>query len=355
MYKFLVSVLFLFVKDPETAHEGALLFLKMVGVPPVRDVVQLFTAVRNEALTQTVFGISFKTPVGLAAGFDKDGAVLEGLSAFSFGHVEVGTITKYPQEGNPRQRLFRFNDDRALINRMGFNNRGAGALSRRLLGMKRRIPVGVSIGKSKRADLDEAPQDYRFSLERLYDVGDYFAINVSSPNTPGLRELQDKKHLVDIVSTLNEYRAQQKVRKPFLVKIAPDLSFEAIDEVLSVCKDFDIDGVIAVNTTVARTGVSKVAVETSGGLSGEPIRKKATEIIRHIHKKNPTLPIIGVGGIFTAEDAYEKIKAGASLVQVYTGFIFEGPFIARNIHKGLLELMRKDGFKNIRDAVGKGN
>lgn len=355
MYKFLVSVLFLFVKDPETAHEGALFFLKLVGFPLIRDVVSHFSAVRSTALTQEVFGVPFATPVGLAAGFDKDGRVIEGLRALGFGHVEIGTITKYPQEGNPRPRLFRFIDDRALINRMGFNNRGAGALSRRLSMMKRRIPVGISIGKSKRAELEEAPEDYRFSLERLYDVGDYFVVNVSSPNTPGLRELQDRKRLIDIMHSLNQYRLEQDVRKPFLVKIAPDLSFEAIDEVLSVCSEFGIDGIIAVNTTVARVGVSKSAVETSGGLSGEPIRKKATEIIRHIYKKNPNLPIIGVGGIFTPEDAYEKIKAGASLVQVYTGFIFEGPFIARNIHRGLIKLLQKDGFNNIEEAVGKGN
>jgi dihydroorotate dehydrogenase len=353
MYKFLVSLLFLFVKDPETAHQGALLFLKIIGIPFVRNGVSFLASVKNPALSQTVFGIEFPAPVGLAAGFDKDGSALNGLEALGFGHVEVGTVTKYPQEGNPRQRLFRFNDDKAIINRMGFNNAGAGALSRKLIGKTHRVPIGISLGKSKRAELEEAPQDYRFSLERLYDMGDYFVINVSSPNTPGLRELQDKKHLIDIVNMMDEYRRLQQKRKPFLVKIAPDLSYEAIDEVLEVCEKFNIDGVIAVNTTVARVGVSKAATETAGGLSGEPIRKRATEIIRHIHRKKPNLPIIGVGGIFTAEDAYEKIKAGASLVQVYTGFIFEGPLIARSIHARLLELLELDGYSNIREAVGK--
>ncbi len=354
MYRFFISVLFLFVKDPETAHSCALLFLKIAGTPPFSWVFSLFQRDEDALLSQTIFGLSFTNPVGLAAGFDKDGNVTTGLSALGFGYVEVGTITKYPQDGNPRQRIFRFPEDRALVNRMGFNNKGAGALARRLSRMKVSVPVGISIGKSKRAELEEAAADYRFSLERLYDYGDYFAINVSSPNTPGLRELQDKKFLVEILRTLNEYRDMQAVRKPFLVKIAPDLSYEALDELLVVCEEGSIDGIIAVNTTVAREGVSRAAAETAGGLSGEPIKKQATEIISYIHKKRPTLPIIGVGGIFTAEDAYEKIKAGASLVQVYTGFIYEGPFIARTINQGLVKLLEKDGYKNISEAVGKG-
>lgn len=353
MYRFLVSTLFLFVKDPEVAHRAAFVFLSIAGTPPFSWLFSFMGKLRLPELSQQILGLQFENPVGLAAGFDKDGLVTHGLSAFGFGFVELGTVTKYPQEGNPRQRLFRFENDRALVNRMGFNNKGAGALARRLSRTHHMVPIGISIGKSKRAELDEAAADYRFTLERLYDHGDYFAINVSSPNTPGLRELQDKKFLIEIVRTLNAYRETRDVRKPFFVKIAPDLSYEAIDEVLEVCDTENIDGIIAVNTTVARVGVSRAAAETAGGLSGEPIKRQATEIIAYIHAKKPTLPIIGVGGIFTAEDAYEKIKAGASLVQVYTGFIYEGPFIVRSINSGLARLLKKDGYTNIAEAVGK--
>jgi dihydroorotate dehydrogenase len=353
MYRFLVSILFVFFKDPETVHRLALLFLKCLGTPIVRDIAGFFTRVENPALHQILWGIDFKSPVGIAAGFDKEGEVIRGISALGFGYIETGTITKYPQEGNPRPRMFRFPEEGAIINRMGFNNKGAGRMGRRLMHMHADIPVGISLGKSKRAELDEAAEDYRFSFERLYEYGDYFVINVSSPNTPGLRQLQDKKFLVDIVRTLNGYRTQQKKRKPLLVKIAPDLSYEAIDEVLNVCREEQIDGIIAVNTTVSRKGVSEDAVGIAGGLSGLPLQKLATDIIRHIHGKAPELPIIGVGGIFTAEDAYEKIKAGATLVQVYTGFIYEGPGIAANINRGLLKLLARDGYKNISEAVGK--
>lgn len=353
MYRFLTKIVFLVIRDPETAHEAALLFLRVLGISPLKNIAGLFTRVRHPSLEQSVFGTFFETPVGIAAGFDKEGQTIGGLEALGFGYVEAGTVTKYPQEGNPRPRIFRFPEDRALINRMGFNNKGAGAMARRLKHFRRTLPLGISIGKSKRAENDEAAQDYRFSYERLYEHGDYFVINVSSPNTPGLRELQDKKFLVDIVSTFNEYRSRQAVRKPLLVKIAPDLSYEAIDEVLQVCREHTVDGIIAVNSTVSRKGVSEKAAGVAGGLSGEPIKAIATEIIRYIHKKSPELPIIGVGGIFNAEDAYEKIKAGASLVQVYTGFIYEGPGIAAEINRGLVKLLNQDGYKNISEAVGR--
>jgi len=353
MYRLLIAIVFVFFKDSETVHRLALLILGIAGLPLVRGVVGSVTRVSDPRLSQTVFGVRFENPIGLAAGFDKDGEVLHGLAALGFGYVEAGTVTKYPQEGNPRPRMFRFPEDRAVINRMGFNNKGAGAMSRRLHGVSAGIPVGISIGKSKIAELEEAPSDYRFSYERLYQRGDYFVVNVSSPNTPGLRQLQDKKHLVEIVTALNEYRDAQDERKPLLVKIAPDLSHEAIDEVLEVCRSNSIDGIIAVNTTVSRKGVSETAAGIAGGLSGLPIQRRATEIIRYIHRKEPALPIIGVGGIFTAEDAYEKIRAGASLVQVYTGFIYEGPLIAADINRGLLSLLNRDGYANVAEAVGK--
>lgn len=353
MYRFFISVLFVFVKDPETAHKLALFFLKIAGLPPFSWVVSAVAKINKQELGQTVFGIHFPNPVGLAGGFDKDGEAVLGLQAFGFGFLELGTVTYEPQPGNPRQRVFRFPDDRAIVNRMGFNNKGVLVVAKTLKNMHAQIPLGISLGKSKIVELEDAAADYVSSLGVLYDEGDYFVINVSSPNTPGLRELQDKKFLVDIVSAMNEFRDARKVRKPLLVKIAPDLSYEAIDEVLTVCDEGKIDGIIAVNTTVARLGVSRAATETAGGLSGEPIKKRATEIISYIHSKKPNMPIIGVGGIFTAEDAYEKIKAGATLLQVYTGFIYEGPLIARTLNEGLAALLKRDGYKNISEAVGK--
>lgn len=354
LYRLLVSVLFIFFKDPESVHRLALSFLALIGLPGVRNITSSIALVDDVALRQTVFGIEFPNPVGIAAGFDKDAEVTRGLEALGFGYIEAGTITKNPQPGNPRPRVFRFEKEAAIINRVGFSNKGAGAVSRRLTRDGRAtVPLGISIGKSKVTELDEAAQDYRFSLERLYEHGDYFVINVSSPNTPELRKLQGKEHLVAIVKIWNEFREKQKERKPFLVKIAPDLSYEAVDEVLDVCEHYKLDGIVAVNTTVARQGVSKRAAGISGGLSGAPIKNIATEFIRYIRRKKPSLPIVGVGGIFTAEDAYEKIKAGASLVQVYTGFIYKGPFIASDINRGLLELLKRDGYENIKDAIGK--
>lgn len=354
MYKFLVSILFTFLKDPESVHHLALLYLRFLGLPPFNAIARAINTVRSPLLVQEVFGIRFNNPVGIAAGFDKEGKVILGLEALGFGYVEVGTVTKYPQRGNPRQRVFRFDNERAVINRMGFNNRGADAMVKSLVGRRAGMPVGVSLGKSKLVELEDAPMDYRYSFSELYNQGDYFVVNVSSPNTPGLRELQDKKHLLAILSSLNEFRNAQAAKKPLLVKIAPDLSYEAIDEVLEVCRAERIDGIIAVNTSVGRRGVSKEAASIAGGLSGEPIQKMATDIIRYIHKKSPGMTIIGVGGIFSAEDAYEKIKAGATLVQVYTGFIYEGPGIAGKINRGLVELLKKDGYASISDAVGKG-
>jgi len=225
------------------------------------------------------------------------------------------------------------------------------AMKKRLHGVRHSVPLGISLGKLKTVELADAPEEYLRSYESLYEYGDYFAINVSSPNTPGLRALQDKDALMAIVGRLNEYRNTQAVRKPLLVKIAPDLTNEALDEVLAVCKAHAIDGIIATNTTITRDGLSEETSET-GGLSGKPLREKSTEIIRYLYKKMPELPIIGVGGIFTAEDAYEKICAGASLVQVYTGFIYEGPFVVKNIHHGLVKLLHNNGFQNVQEAVG---
>ena len=351
MYKFLVSFLFLFTKDPETVHRLSLLFLRMLASWPFSTIAKLCTRVHSKALSQKVFGIHFENPTGLGAGFDKEGQAIGGLAALGFGFIEVGTVTSHAQPGNPRQRIFRIPQDKAVINRMGFNNIGAEEMNRRLLRVSRWVPLGISLGKSKVTELANADDDYLFSFSLLYERGDYFVINVSSPNTPDLRKLQDKGFLVSIIGRLNQYRQTQKIKKPLLVKIDPDLDDEALKEVIHSCLEHHIDGIIAVNTTLSRAGLSNPSPE-AGGLSGKPIQKRATEIIRRIHAQAPDMPIIGGGGIFTAEDAYEKIKAGASLVQIYTGFIYEGPFVVRRINKGLLTLLKRDGFKNISEAVG---
>jgi len=353
MYKLLRPLLFGLSSDPETVHNLALSFLKLAGKNPIRSIASSLANFESPMLEQKLFGLDFKNPVGLGAGFDKNGSTVDGLAALGFGFIEVGTITKLPQAGNPRQRMFRLVEDEALINRMGFNNLGVEVLKQNLAGRPRTSSVlGISLGKNKDTALENAKDDYLFCFRELYDSGDYFVVNVSSPNTPNLRQLQDKSFLVDILSALKNHRASQKIQKPVLVKIAPDLTLEAIDEVLSVCRDESIDGVIATNTTISRDGL-KTQIKEAGGLSGRPVKEKSTEIIRHIYKQMPVMPIIGVGGIFTAEDAYEKIKAGASLIQIYTGFIYEGPFVAKKINQGLVKLLERDGLKKVGEAVGK--
>lgn len=352
MYKLIRPLLFL-PKDPEVVHEKALSLLGFAQkYPSLLKILQAAFVYENDSLKQKLFGLEFKNPVGLAAGFDKNALALKGFAALGFGFLEMGTITKHEQPGNPRPRIFRFLEDLALINRMGFNNLGADKVALKLSNLKNlSIPLGISIGKSKITGLEQAWEDYLHSFKKFYELGDYLAVNVSSPNTPNLRQLQDKSFLIDIIGQLNQYRFQQAVSKPLLVKIAPDLSLEAIDEVLEVCKQYRLDGIIATNTTASRDGLS-TKTEEAGGLSGRPLRQKSTEIIQHVHKQLPDLFIIGVGGIFTAEDAYEKVKAGASLLQIYTGLIYEGPGLVKNIKKGLVELLKRDGFKNIAEAVG---
>ena len=350
MYKLIRALLFNF--DPEKVHSFALSFVRLAGKKPFGPMVSSAYKVDSPMLEQKVFGLDFKNPVGAAAGFDKPAVALEGLEAIGFGFVEVGTVTFKPQDGNPKPRLFRLPEDWALINRMGFNSLGSEVLKKQLASYKNlTMPVGISLGKNKVVPLEQAAQDYLDCFKALYNSANYFVVNVSSPNTPGLRELQDKSFLVEIFSALNNYRTSQTEQKPLLVKIAPDLTFEAINEVLEVCKQHNVAGIIATNTSISREGL-KSQINEVGGLSGKPVKTKATQIIRHIHKHSPGLPIIGVGGIFTAQDAYEKIKAGASLVQIYTGFIYQGPSIVKKINKGLLELIKRDGFKNISEAVG---
>lgn len=340
-------------KDPEDAHLWAGRGLRFINALGLTSALRTLMRARDPALKQKLFGFDFESPVGLAGGFDKEAKLVPGLESLGFGFVEVGGVTAQAQPGNPRQRIFKYTADKAIINRMGLNSGGADRMRDTLTKVTHRTPLGINMGKSKITELADAPADYLHTFSRLYDRGDYFVVNVSSPNTPGLRALQDKDALIAIVTKLNDYRARQKVKKPILVKIAPDLTNDAINDVLEVVSKHSLDGVIAVNTTVSRDGLSVPTTET-GGMSGMPLKNRATDVIRHIHAQNPKIPIIGVGGIFTAADAYEKIKAGASLVQLYSGFIYGGPGTARRVHRGLAKLLKRDGFASVADAVGKG-
>ncbi|WP_422733660.1 quinone-dependent dihydroorotate dehydrogenase [Micromonospora sp. WMMD558] len=312
--------------DAEAAHEWTLRRLAgLARVPAALAVLRARYAVRAP---RTVFGVEFPNPVGLAAGMDKDGAALPAWPALGFGFVEVGTVTAHPQPGNPRPRLFRLRDSEAVVNRMGFNNAGAAALAARLAALPRPIgvPLGISLGKSKVTPLDEAVEDYRASYRALRDHGDYFAVNVSSPNTPGLRSLQDRAHLDALLGALVG-------EKPVLVKIAPDLTEPAVAELLEVCLARGAAGVIATNTTLARDGLApadRARGAETGGLSGRPLAARAREVVAFVHRETGgRLPIVGVGGILDPDDATRMFDAGASLVQLYTGLIYRGPALVR--------------------------
>ncbi len=356
MYKLFRPLIFKASSDPEDIHRVVMGLLHMVGsISPLGWAERRVFDFADKRLAQNLFGLNFKNPVGLAGGFDKHGEAILGLANVGFGFLEIGTVTRFGQPGNPRPRIFRLQKDEALINRMGFNNEGADFLASKLSKTKKlTIPLGINLGKSKVTELANAAEDYLYSFSKLYDYGDYFVVNISSPNTSGLRQLHEKSFLVDILSGLNGYRLRQPVIKPVLVKTVVDLSLEAIDEALEVCKNQNVDGIIISNTSIGRDGF-KIKTDETGGLSGKPIRQKSTDYIKYIHRQAPGLPIVGVGGIFSAEDAYEKIKAGASLAQIYTGLIYEGPGVVKKINQGLVKLLERDGFKNIGEAVGKGN
>lgn len=348
-------------RDPEIAHGWALTALRILGqCVSFRRLCALRFVIRDARLGHRAFGVDFPNPVGLAAGFDKNGEVLKGLEALGFGFIELGTVTRHAQQGNPRPRMFRLTEDKALINRMGFNNEGADAVAARLqtLGAsatggqarlkamgKLSIPLGISIGKSKITPLEEAAEDYAYSFRALYSYGDYFSVNVSSPNTPGLRTLQHAEALDGILKRLVEERkkigGERGVSKPILVKIAPDLSFAEIDAVLEVCTVRGVEGIIAVNTTLSREGLRSGNAAEIGGLSGKPLFQKALAVVRHVRAHAPKLTIIAGGGIFTAEDALAMLGAGADLLQIYTGFIYRGPGVARQINRGLLALVER--------------
>ena len=347
VYRSLVRPI-LFRLPPETAHELALHSLSLI---PAR----LFARRFSNPITR--FGLTFPNPVGLAAGFDKNGVALQPLAALGFGFIEAGTVTYHPQPGNARPRLFRLSEDQALINRAGFNNDGAAAFARRVAGHRPDCVLGVSIGKSKITPLEEATEDYLASFELVYNVADYIAVNVSSPNTPQLRELQQSEQLSSLLSALQARKRELQKQVPLLVKLSPDLERRDLEMIVDVIERVQIDGIISTNTTVSRdnlhTDAQHVAACGEGGLSGRPLRNRSTQMIAQLYElTRGRIPLIGVGGIFNADDAWEKISAGASLVQLYTGFIYEGPKIAQHINEGLAEILAREGFASLDEAVG---
>jgi dihydroorotate dehydrogenase len=339
---------FLFALPAETAHHAVSGLLRAAQGTPVESLLARWYAVADERLAVEAFGETFPNPVGVAAGFDKNAHLPSILASLGFGHVEIGGVTAERQPGNPRPRMFRLTEDRGLINRMGFNNDGADRVDERLAETRLPdVPVGVNIGKSKSTPLADAAGDYAYTYERVAAHGDFFVVNVSSPNTPGLRELQDREPLERILTAL-----QDRGASPLLVKLSPDLSEGAIEEVLALAGDLDLDGVIATNTTTERPGsLQGKHRNEEGGLSGKPIEERATGMVRFVASRTD-LPVVGVGGVFTAADAYRKIRAGACLVQLYTGLVYRGPSIARDINEGLLDLLERDGFDSVTDAVG---
>ncbi|MBU2996859.1 quinone-dependent dihydroorotate dehydrogenase [Cellulophaga baltica] len=343
MYKYLLRpVLFLF--DPEKVHYfifGAVKFLDKIGFSKIFKSIYL---VEDKRLERNLFGIDFKNPVGLAAGFDKNAKLYNQLSDFGFGFIEIGTLTPKPQDGNPKKRLFRLKDDKAIINRMGFNNLGVLEAVEQLK-KEHRVIIGGNIGKNKITPNDKAILDYTICFDSLFDHVDYFVVNVSSPNTPGLRELQDKEPLTKLLNKLKAQNTKLAIKKnvkekPILLKIAPDLTDDQLLDIITIVADTKIEGIIASNTTISREGLKshQLLQEEKGGLSGAPLKNRSTEVIRFLSEKsNKAFPIIGVGGINTAEDALEKLDAGADLVQLWTGFIYEGPALVKKINKALLE------------------
>ncbi len=380
--------------DAEWLHNRTLQLLetadRSLSNPAVDRILSQFQqslGLQNSCLEQSLWGLNFKNPVGLAAGFDKNGVAAGIWGNFGFGFAELGTVTCQAQPGNSQPRLFRLSADSAALNRMGFNNQGAAAMAVRFEARSKRgrgrethtqteirplslaksaagsatsspFPLGINLGKSKVTPLEEAPGDYLESFKLLKDWGDYFVVNISSPNTPGLRSLQDADRLSTILSVLQQ---ENRGIKPILVKIAPDLEWEAIGSILDLAKTYQLAGIIATNTTIRRDGLKtqilretgKPISEEAGGISGVPVRQRSTEVIRFIWEQTKgQLPIVGVGGIFTADDAWEKIAAGASLIQVYTGWVYEGPWMVRRILEGLVKKLEETGFNSISEAVG---
>ena len=365
-----------FKADPETVHRQTIDLLAWLSTEPTTGPLlhqptrlaaqaamsNSFQSKRNTSLQQSLWGLSFNNPLGLAAGFDKDGTAARAWPLLGFGFAELGTVTYYAQPGNPKPRMFRLVEDSAALNRMGFNNAGAAALSEALRKHwpegNYPVPIGINLGKSKITALEEAAEDYRKSFELLKAQGSYFVVNVSSPNTPGLRSLQAKEQLAPILETLQTANTDNK---PLLVKISPDLATEDIHDIVQLAQDCNLSGIIATNTTINKKSLKtktlditgKPVQNEAGGISGAPVTQRSTEVIRQIYQQTQgSLPIIGVGGIFTAEDAWAKITAGASLLQTYTGWVYEGPTMVKEILQGLSQKLEAQGLDNIRQAIG---
>ncbi len=345
MYSLLRQLLFNF--PPERVHYFSMNILKDANKFSVaRKLLKKSFTTHHPSLEKEVFGLRFPNPVGLGAGFDKNAVYLNELAALGFGFVEIGTVTPLPQTGNDQPRLFRLPEDKALINRMGFNNNGVKAIRGRLENWRNnttneKLIVGGNIGKNKVTANEDAWKDYEICFQELFDVSDYFVVNVSSPNTPGLRELQEKDALLKILTNLQNINSGKHKRKPLLLKIAPDLTKEQLDDIISLSAEVKLDGLVATNTTISRSGLKTISgtIEQigAGGLSGKPVQQRSTEVVEYITSQtNGSIPIIASGGIFTGEDAVEKFKAGASLIQVWTGFIYEGPAIAKKICRHLI-------------------
>lgn len=345
MYKSILKPL-LFTKNPESAHHFTFSWIKRTfNVPIVKNIIEGFYDYQNPILEKEVFGLHFKNPVGLAAGFDKDAKLIDEMAMLGFGFIEIGTLTPKPQEGNPLPRLFRLPEDEALINRMGFNNGGVQEAIERLRDVKTDVLIGGNIGKNKLTPNEKAVDDYLYCLHALHPYVDYFVVNVSSPNTPNLRELQEKEPLKKLLLAVKEANSRKSRPKPILLKIAPDLTVGQLDDIIEIVIETKIDGVIATNTTIDRSGLktdsTKIESIGAGGVSGKVLAKRSTEVIKYLSSQsNKAFPIIGVGGIFSAKDAIDKLEAGASLVQVYTGMIYEGPGLIKSINKGLVKYLR---------------
>jgi len=360
LYKKLIRPL-LFLGDPEKTHEQTLALLSRIT--PFEPLLEQMFSVRDARLQVRLGPLLFPNPVGLAGGFDKNGIAVRTVAAFGFGFMEIGAVTALAQPGNPKPRLYRLPEDQALINRLGFNNEGAAVIAARLKALREngnplKIPLGINLGRSKIVETKDAVADFLSAFDQVYPYGDFFTLNVSSPNTPQLRDLQEKNLLQGLLRAIQEKNRELAGRfahkpKPVWVKIAPDMEFSQVDDIIGVALREKISGIIATNATAYLRETLTSGSKEPGGLSGKPLRALATNFVRHLYRAvGVNLPIIGVGGIFSAEDAYEKIKAGAGAVQIYTGFVYEGPAAVKRINQGLIRLMERDGCKSITEAVG---
>lgn len=340
MYKGLLRRI-LFHLNPESAHHFTTsLFHDLLRIPGMAALVRSIFRVRNKKLEREVFGLKFENPVGLAAGFDKDGTLFRDFRHLGFGFIEVGTVTPLAQGGNPQPRMFRLPEDKALINRMGFNNRGVKHMAKQLKNRPKAFIIGGNIGKNKVTPNEEAVKDYEICFRELYELVDYFTVNVSSPNTPDLRALQDKEPLKALLAHLLNLNVELGSPKPILLKIAPDLNESQLQDIVDIAQELKLSGIIATNTTIDRSNLesNQNVINQAGGLSGKPVRDRSTEVIRFLHAQlKGEIPIIGVGGIHDEASALEKLKAGASLIQIYTGLIYEGPALVKRINKAILK------------------